>query len=396
MSLHIMHSNMAWRHAFLVGCAIGISICILSVAGCDKEESVSAPPAPPDSISARAYDTSTIQVTWSAVPGVQVYEVIWLQNADTVGVRRVGNTTLFISKLTPGTFYDIDVYSVKGSQKSDPKSTSATTDILDLQPIVPDKDRGDKSAKQVNKTQKNKGFAGDVANLQTQGKAPADSLLATVPAAPSGLTATAASTSQINLSWTDNSGNESGFIIERTPADVAVFVILDTVTINQTTFRDINLMSGRTYMYRLQAYNAAGLSALSNTVQVSTQNNPVIAALVSQAWNFSWHPQNRWRGTLTFQQVNGQLRGSISYTPGQLTDACCPDREVKNISVNGTTVSFEEWIPDSAAGCQCIHAGKRTYRARLVMSGGLDYLNGSVTVEGWAGGGLYTDYTARR
>ncbi len=37
----------------------------------------------------------------------------------------------------------------------------------------------------------------------------------TVPTAPSGLTAAAASTSQINLSWVDNSNNETGFYIER-------------------------------------------------------------------------------------------------------------------------------------------------------------------------------------
>ena len=36
-----------------------------------------------------------------------------------------------------------------------------------------------------------------------------------VPATPYGLTATAASSSQINLAWTDISANESGFKIER-------------------------------------------------------------------------------------------------------------------------------------------------------------------------------------
>jgi hypothetical protein len=35
----------------------------------------------------------------------------------------------------------------------------------------------------------------------------------TVPAAPSSLTATATSSTQINLSWTDNSNNETGFKI---------------------------------------------------------------------------------------------------------------------------------------------------------------------------------------
>ena len=38
---------------------------------------------------------------------------------------------------------------------------------------------------------------------------------ANVPTAPSGLTATAVSSSQINLSWTDNSNNETGFKIDQ-------------------------------------------------------------------------------------------------------------------------------------------------------------------------------------
>ena len=39
----------------------------------------------------------------------------------------------------------------------------------------------------------------------------------TVPNAPTGLVATAVSSSQIDLTWTDNAGNETGFIVERSP-----------------------------------------------------------------------------------------------------------------------------------------------------------------------------------
>src|SRR5688500_10875211 len=36
-----------------------------------------------------------------------------------------------------------------------------------------------------------------------------------LPADPSGLVATAASTSEINLSWTDNATNEAAYVVER-------------------------------------------------------------------------------------------------------------------------------------------------------------------------------------
>jgi N-acetylneuraminic acid mutarotase len=42
--------------------------------------------------------------------------------------------------------------------------------------------------------------------------------LITSPVAPSALTATAVSSSRINLKWKDNAGNETGYIIERANA----------------------------------------------------------------------------------------------------------------------------------------------------------------------------------
>ena len=50
----------------------------------------------------------------------------------------------------------------------------------------------------------------------------------TVPAAPSGLVAAVLSSAQINLTWTDNAGNESGFKIERS-LDGASYAQIATV-----------------------------------------------------------------------------------------------------------------------------------------------------------------------
>jgi len=43
------------------------------------------------------------------------------------------------------------------------------------------------------------------------------SLVVNAIPAPAGLTATVISTTQINLSWVDNSGGAYGFLIERAP-----------------------------------------------------------------------------------------------------------------------------------------------------------------------------------
>ena len=93
------------------------------------------------------------------------------------------------------------------------------------------------------------------------------------PNAPSNLTATPVSTTQVNLSWTDNSGNEDGFRIERcTGNGCSNFAQIAQVGANVTTFPDTGLTPNNRYRYRVRAFNASGNSAFSNIAQVKTPN----------------------------------------------------------------------------------------------------------------------------
>ena len=94
---------------------------------------------------------------------------------------------------------------------------------------------------------------------------------APVPAAPGGLSATAASSTQVNLSWTDNAGNESGFRIERCKnPNCTNFTQIAQVGSNVTAFADTTVNRNTAYNYRVRAFNAAGNSAYSNTASVKT------------------------------------------------------------------------------------------------------------------------------
>ncbi len=93
---------------------------------------------------------------------------------------------------------------------------------------------------------------------------------ASPPTAPTGLTATAVSQSQINLAWTDASNNETGFKIERSPFAPGSWSQIATVGAGVTTYPNTSLSAGTTYYYRVRAYNAAGDSAYSNEAHATT------------------------------------------------------------------------------------------------------------------------------
>ncbi len=87
-------------------------------------------------------------------------------------------------------------------------------------------------------------------------------------AAPTALTGTltlkSKKTSTVNLSWTDNSDNETGFLIQRTNSD-GTNVVNATVGPNTTTFTQ-SVTSGVAYLYRVHAFSATTQSSWSNTL----------------------------------------------------------------------------------------------------------------------------------
>ncbi|HEY4596789.1 MAG TPA: BACON domain-containing carbohydrate-binding protein, partial [Thermoanaerobaculia bacterium] len=91
------------------------------------------------------------------------------------------------------------------------------------------------------------------------------------PAAPSNLTASVLSSTQVQLSWTDNSANETGFTIERLDGGGnSGYVVVATVGANVTAYTNAGLTGGTSYSFRVRATNAAGASAYSNVASVTT------------------------------------------------------------------------------------------------------------------------------
>ena len=110
-----------------------------------------------------------------------------------------------------------------------------------------------------------------VAMLAAAGMAWAQEVV-TPPADPSDLAATAVSSSQIDLSWTDNATDESAYVVERSlDGSTDWSQLTSTLPADSTSYSDTGLSGSTTYHYRVKATNAAGDSGYSNTASATTK-----------------------------------------------------------------------------------------------------------------------------
>jgi hypothetical protein len=118
---------------------------------------------------------------------------------------------------------------------------------------------------------------------------------ASVPAAPTNLTATGVSASQINLSWTDNATDESYFRVERSANGVTNWYMFTATSANVTTCSVTGLAANTTYYYRVRAEKVrVGLSDYSNVASATTSAarvalaSPVLPIEMDEASVSTW------------------------------------------------------------------------------------------------------------
>ncbi len=90
------------------------------------------------------------------------------------------------------------------------------------------------------------------------------------PRAPTNLVATPTSGTEISLTWTDNSGIEAGFNVERAASSSGPWTTIGTAGQNIPRYTDTGLTAATTYYYRVRSFNQRGNSAYSNTASTTT------------------------------------------------------------------------------------------------------------------------------
>ena len=108
------------------------------------------------------------------------------------------------------------------------------------------------------------------------------------PTAPTNLAATASSSSQIDLSWTNTATNQTGVKVERS-IDNVTFAQIAVAGAAAVSYSDGGLSASTTYYYRVRATNASGDSPYGNTASATTPQSltPPRPALVQNVSTYT-------------------------------------------------------------------------------------------------------------
>ncbi|MBN1674984.1 MAG: fibronectin type III domain-containing protein [Kiritimatiellae bacterium] len=209
--------------------------------------SVPTPPAAPSGLAATAQSTTKIGLTWADNSSDETSFKIdrSLNGTDWTRVAEpAANTTTYAdSGLSAGTRY---YYQVKACNAAG-----------------------------------NSAYSG-VAGATTDEPAP------TVPAAPTGFTAAAVSSTEVQLTWTDNADNEDEYRVYRSlTGEDGTWTRIATLAANATALPDSGLHPATAYYYRVRALNAAGASAFTPTVSLQTPEDETPIVPTGGAWRYA-------------------------------------------------------------------------------------------------------------
>lgn len=171
-----------------------------------------------------------------------------------------------------------------------------------------------------------------------------------IPAAPSGLTATAVSNSRINLIWTDHSSNETGFEVKRATDSAFTQNVTWVGGITGTAYGSTGLNPSTTYYFAVRAEGTAGKSSYSNTANATTTGTPPPAEGIPISPRFfgvnAWMPR-RVGESMTYGQLANKWTEVENSRPGSIRYGGIAVDEAEPGWVEGEEAPVDLCPPDS-------------------------------------------------
>ncbi len=137
-------------------------------------------------------------------------------------------------------------------------------------------------------------------NYSSQSNQVSSGTSGTVPAVPTSVATTATAYNKINITWKDNSTNETGFEVYRSTSSAGTYSIVTTTAANKTSFTDSSLLPSSTYFYKVQAINQYGNSGLS----------PMDTLTTGSGLNYSYYV-GTWTSTPNFATLTPSKTGTL-------------------------------------------------------------------------------------
>jgi YD repeat-containing protein len=317
-----------------------------TVSGTTQSAPDTTPPTAPTALGATVVSSSQVNLSWTASTdnvGVTGYRVERCQGASCTSFAQIGTpttTSYSDTGLTASTSYS---YRVRATDAAGNLSTYSSTVSGTTQAVVD----------------------------------------TTPPTAPSGLSATATSSSQISLTWTASTDNVgvTGYLVERCQgASCTGFAQIATPA--ATSYSDSSLTASTSYSYRVRATDAAGnLSSYSGTASATTQ---AASSGLEAYWKFDENT-----GTTTADSSGNGNTGTIvsaTWTTGEINSALSFNGTSAYVGASGsgsladlytTGMTVSAWIKPTGTS----NAGRIVDKDNNGNGGWLFAMNGSNTVK---------------